>query len=81
MPFLGFDLAGNLGDENTIPTPFQSLVLRDNVFRVRGRPHRQKCSVFSVEFSDQGCVTGRFEPVVLALELGRKQGLDRISTT
>jgi hypothetical protein len=57
-----------------------SLSFRDNVFRVRERPHRQKCSVISVEFSDQSCVSGRFEPVVVCLELARKPGIDRIPT-
>jgi hypothetical protein len=70
--------SGPWGDETNTQT--DALFFRDSVFRLRGRPHRQKCSVFSVEFSDQGCVSGRFEPVVLALELGKKPGLDRIPT-
>lgn len=60
--------------------PTDSLFFRDGVFRLRERPGRQKCSVVSIEFSDRGCITGRFEPVVICLELARKQGLDRIAT-
>lgn len=54
-----------------------SLWFRDKVFRFRKRPARQKCSVFCVEFSDQGVDGPGFVPVVLALELARKTGLDR----
>lgn len=77
MANLGFDLAGDLGGDGSTPSAASALFFKDNVFRLRGRPHRQKCSVFSVEFSDQGCITGRFAPVVLALEIGKKKGLDR----
>ena len=56
------------------------LWFRDNTYRFRHRPHRQKCSVFSVEFSDQGAPNAGFVPVVLALELGVKPGLDRAPT-
>ncbi len=72
---------GNVGawgdDGNTTQELGASLWFRDGVFRFRKRPHRQKCSVFSVEFSDQGADGPGFEPVVLALELSRKPGLDR----
>lgn len=57
-----------------------SAVLQDQVYRHRFRPHRQKCSVFSVEFSDQSVTNAGFIPSVLALELGIKPGLDRISS-
>jgi hypothetical protein len=53
------------------------LWFRDGVFKFRRRFARQKCSVFSIEFSDQGS-DASFTPVVLALELGLKPGLDRI---
>lgn len=53
------------------------LWFRDGVFKFRRRFARQKCSVFSIEFSDQGS-NASFTPVVLALELGLKPGLDRI---
>jgi hypothetical protein len=54
------------------------LWFRDGVFRFRRRFDRQKCSVFAIEFSDQGS-NASFTPVVLALELGLKPGLDRIA--
>lgn len=73
---------GPWGDDQNASgsTPTDAMFFRDGVFRLRERPHRQKCSVISVEFSDRGCITGRFEPVVICLELGRKPGLDRIPT-
>lgn len=52
------------------------LYFRDNTFRIRKRLNRQKCSVVSFEFSDQGS-NGNFSPVVLGLRLGRKAGLDK----
>lgn len=67
-------------NENQIMSNGSSLLFRDGVFRFRFRPARQKCSVFSIEFSDLGATSGGFEPVVLALELARKKGLDRIQT-
>ena len=54
------------------------LYFRDSKFRLRRRFDRQKCSVFALEFSDQGS-QAEFTPVVLALELGLKSGLDRTS--
>jgi hypothetical protein len=73
---------GPWGDDQnaTAGVATDALFFRDGVFRLRERPHRQKCSVISIEFSDRGCITGRFEPVVLCLELARKRGLDRIAT-
>lgn len=69
------------GDQdNQTTSTGDSLFLRDRVFRFRYRPRRQKCSVFAVEFSDLGATTGGFTPIVLALELGIKSGLDRIPT-
>lgn len=68
---------GLWGDANN-PSGADRLWLRDSVFRVRHRPVRRKCSVFSIEFSDQGALTDGFQPVMLALEIGKKQGLDRI---
>lgn len=53
------------------------LWFRDSKFRIRRRFARQKCAVMAIEFSDQGS-NAAFSPVVLALELGRKTGLDRI---
>lgn len=55
-----------------------TIFFRDGVFRWQFRPHRQKCSVFSLEFSDLSATVGSFEPVVIAFELARKPGLDRI---
>lgn len=78
--------AGNgtpFGDESDVVASgleSNSLWFRDGVFKFRRRPARQKCSVFSIEFSDQGVVGAGFEPVVLGLELMRKTGLDRIPT-
>jgi hypothetical protein len=70
------------GDErNQLPAQTMSgLDFRDGVFKFRWRPGRQKCSVISFEFSDMGATNAGFEPVVLALELGVKPGLDRIPT-
>jgi hypothetical protein len=53
------------------------LWFRDGVYKFRFRPARQKCSVFSVEFSDTGAMTAGFQPVALALEIGKKPGLER----
>lgn len=70
---------GPWGDESaeTNAGSGSGLWFRDGVFKFRRRFARQKCSVFSVEFSDQGS-DASFTPVVLALELGLKPGLDRI---
>lgn len=68
--------SGSWGDSNN-PTGHSGLWFRDNVFRVRRRLARQKCSVFSIEYSDLGS-DANFAPTVLALELGSKTGLDRI---
>jgi hypothetical protein len=69
------------GDSNYLPGLVDDgLSFRDGLYRVRHRPSRQKCSVFSLEFSDQGAATAGFIPVVVALELGVKPGLDRIPT-
>lgn len=88
IPFLGADGntdtwgAGDWGDglwgDISNSSGSGSLWLRDTVFRVRRRPQRRKCSVFSIEFSDQGALTDGFQPVLLALEIGKKQGLDRV---
>lgn len=51
---------------------------RDGKFRIRKRPHRQKCSVWAVEFSDLGAPNAGFTPYILAIELGKKTGLDRV---
>lgn len=67
---------GSWGDSNN-PDMHSGLWFRDNIFRIRRRAARQKCSVFAIEFSDLG-FAGNFAPVVLGLELGRKQGLDHI---
>lgn len=67
-------------DSNTTEVLGSSLWFRDGKFRFRKRPGRQKCSVFSIELSDQGAMSAGFSPVVLALEIARKPGLDRIPT-
>lgn len=51
---------------------------RDSVWRWRRRCARQKCSSFSVEITDNAATTGGFIPTVLALEVGRRGGLDRL---
>lgn len=72
-------IAGAWGDDsNTTELQGSAIWFKDGVFKFRRRPGRQKCSVFSLEFSDQGALTRGFEPVVLALELGVKPGLERI---
>jgi hypothetical protein len=54
-----------------------SLFLRDGLFRIRKRPARQKCSVWSLELSDGGVIGPGFSPYLLAVELGKKTGADR----
>jgi len=71
--------SGAWGDDETSDN--SGLYFRDNVFKFRRRPQRQKCSVFSIEFSDQGATNAGFVPVALGLELGQKPGLDRIPTS
>ncbi len=75
---------GDLGPWGDDSTSFEehgsSLWFRDGVFKFRHRPTRQKCSVFSLEFSDMGTNNAGFVPVVLAIELAKKPGLDRIPT-
>lgn len=74
-------IQGAWGDSNNELVQLgQSLWFRDGVFKFRRRPARQKCSVFSIEFSDQAAPHSGFEPVVVALELAIKPGLDRIPT-
>lgn len=72
------------GDDSSFETDFTGVTtglnFKDGVFKFRWRPARQKCSVISFEFSDMGSTNASFEPVVLALELGVKTGLDRIPT-
>lgn len=75
----GWGEGGAWGDDDNLLSPAQ-LTFRDGVFKFRLRPGRQKCSVFSVEFSDQAVDGPGFVPVVLGLELGVKPGLDRIPT-
>lgn len=69
---------GAWGDDSN-PTEEVGNVLwfRDGVFKFQRDPARQKCSVFAIEFADQGTITGGFQPVVLALELAAKAGLER----
>lgn len=65
----------SIGQTQEVGVP---LYFNDGVFKFRHRPARQKCSVFSIEFSDLGAPNSSFEPVVLALEIAKKKGLDRI---
>lgn len=60
------------GDDLT-PQPF-----RDSVWRWRRRLNRQKCSVISVAIDDAYTAGPGFTLTALALELGRKSGLDRV---
>lgn len=69
--------AGTWGDGSWGDTTLPSM--RDSVWRWRRRPHRQKCSVFSVTVSDLGTDGPGFTLTALGLELGKKMGLDRIS--
>ena len=79
--FATWGTTGPWGDDSTtIAELGNSLWFRDGVFKFRRRPRRQKCSVFSIEFSDNAENNSGFEPVVLALELAKKPGLDRIPT-
>lgn len=55
--------------------------LRDSVWRWRRRPHRQKCSVFSIVVSDLASAGPGFTLVALGLELAKKPGLDRTAGT
>lgn len=74
-----FGNLGPWGDEATAHVEHgNELWFRDGVFRIRKRPGRQKCSVFSLSISDNGTTTSGVEPIVLALEIARKPGLDRI---
>lgn len=50
----------------------------DAVWRWRRRLSRQKCNALSVEFSDLADPGFSFVPVVVAFEVGRRGGLDRI---
>lgn len=69
--------SGTWGDSDNVNGQ-AGLWFKDGVFRYRKMPNRQKCSVFSLEFSDTGASTSSIIPVALALELGIKEGLDRI---
>lgn len=69
--------SGSWGDASNI-SGGSDLWFRNGVYRTRQRPKRQKCSVFSIEFSDCSAPNNSFSPVALGLELGRKTGLDRI---
>jgi hypothetical protein len=51
---------------------------RDAVWRWRRRLQRQKCSVISIAIDDNYTDGEGFVLTALALEIGRKQGLDRI---
>ncbi len=61
------------GDDLT-PQPF-----RDSVWRWRRRLNRQKCSVISIAIDDNYTPGPGFTLTALALEIGRKPGLDRIA--
>ncbi len=50
---------------------------RDSVWRWRRRLNKQKCSVISVAIDDSYSPNAGFTLTALALEIGRKQGLDR----
>lgn len=52
---------------------------RDSVWRWRRRLHRQKCSVISVAIDDAYTSGPGFVLNAIALELGRKPGLDRVA--
>jgi hypothetical protein len=74
--------SGPWGDDDNLTVQLgKSLWFRDGVFKFRHRPARQKCSVFTLEFSDSGTTNSGFIPIVVAVEIARKKGLDRIPTT
>lgn len=53
--------------------------VRDSVWRWRRRLNKQKCSVISVAIDDNYSDGPGFTLTALALEIGRKPGLDRIA--
>lgn len=52
--------------------------LRDAVWRWRRRLQRQKCSVISIQLDDDYSDGPGFTLTAIALEIGKKPGLDRI---
>jgi hypothetical protein len=60
-------------DDNTGGVEF-----RDRVWRWRRRLNRQKCSVISVAIDDNYTAGPGFTLTALALEIGRRPGLDRV---
>ncbi len=66
----GFGGSGSWGDPGGFP-------MRDDLWRWSRRCARQKCSVISVELSDNGADSGGFTATFVALELGRRSQLDR----
>jgi hypothetical protein len=68
---------GSWGDSNN-QNGEEGLWFRDGTYRYRKMVQRQKCSVFSLEFSDLGAQTASFVPIALAIEIGLKNGLDRV---
>lgn len=57
------------------------IALKDSVYAERWRPRRQKCSCFSIEFSDLGQATESASFSELAVEVGNRHGLVRLPTT
>ncbi len=66
----GFWGSGSWGDPGQHP-------LRDDLWRWNRKPARQKCSVISVELADNGANSASFAPVFIALEIGKRSGLDK----
>lgn len=82
-PFVGesysWDVAADMDFENVYaPDPTLSIV--DGVYRVRKRLDRQRFSSLAVEFSDSFAAGDSFVITELALELGVKPGLTRLSS-
>lgn len=72
----GFSWVIDTAPDDTTPGP--GVPFRDSVWRWRRRLDRQKCSVISVAIDDNYTAGPGFVLNALALEIGRKPGLDRV---
>jgi hypothetical protein len=69
--------SGLWGDTNT------SYYTTDRAWKWRKRFKKQKCESVSIEMTDNGLVTpsSKWVPIAIALEIGRKAGLERMTRT
>lgn len=68
---------GTIGD-NFIGDP-TSTIYRDTIWKFRRRLDKQKCENVAIELTDKGRMNeNRWIPVAFALEIGTKNGLDRL---